>query len=307
MTLDGHMYRITDLKAFFEPIILGQGPPLAGASYEPWPELNVLVRYRAGIWFFVQQTENIHGLTAEDGSFSIPSPSFDLLTLASRPPGFVNADIYVSDHGSPRYRSAVINLSSEGGHSPLDIFLYPDTLDDSDGIAADAVSTALSSIGGLPGDTLISVSPNGLSFYASEDPATIKFTVALHPDTSPMLSDFIDLSLTSYDIHVDPSWIEAPFTPSAGDLLQALRSGILDAASTVNSTVLAKIKTVLEDEEKLPSQLVDSFLESTVSITFMRVRYPNEFTWRLDDKNDSRIAVVADPCIGYPRGFASGA
>jgi hypothetical protein len=196
-------------------------------------------------------------------------------------------------------------LSTEGEHSPFEIFLYPDELDASEGLTADAISAALSGLGGLPGDTLISVSPNGLSFQGSEDPVHAKFTVALRPDTSFSLSDFIDLSLTSWEVTVDPTFWPGIFAPSAEDVHQGILAGIRQATSPVNAAILNKIEKIIHEEEGvIPWQVVKTFIESTVSVTFTRIRYPNQFAWRLDDTNDPRVAVVADPCIGYPRAFA---
>jgi len=299
MSLDGYVYRITDAKAFFTPIILGEGPPSDGKSYEPWPGLNVLASYFARFFFVIWDAENILRLTAEDGSFSIPDPDPFLLSQLFGSSEQLYASIYVSARGSPRYRSGIFQLS-EGEGRLLNIYLYPDTLNVSDGITAGEVSTTLASAG-LPGNTTITASPSGLSFQGSHGQVSLKFGVSLQPDTSLNLSDFIDLSLTSWNINVDwpTSWFE-----SADDVLASIRSGLQGAATNVNSAVLEKMEGIVEAQEGLPPALAQEFFTSKVSVTFMDVYYPNHFTWGIGDKTNPTPAIVADPCIGYPRDFA---
>jgi len=178
--------------------------------------------------------------------------------------------------------------------------LFPDTLAVSAGIGAGDVSGVLAG-SGLPGNTQITASPSGLSFQGSEGQVSLKFGIALRPDTSNDLNAFLDLSLASLNISVDwpTSWFK-----SATDVLNDLRSGLASAASSVNSAVLAKMETIIETEDGLPSSLAETFFNDEVSVTFMDVWYPTHHTWGIGDKDDGTVVVLADPCIGYPRDFA---
>jgi hypothetical protein len=206
--------------------------------------------------------------------------------------------LFLSHDGRPLYRSGVFSLA-EGDERQLDIYLFPDTLAVSDGIGAGDVSGVLAG-SGLPGNTQITASPSGLSFQGSEGQVSLKFGISLRPDTSNDLNAFLDLSLASWNINVDwpTSWFK-----SATDVLNDLRSGLAGAASSVNSAVLAKMETIIETEDGLPSALAETFFNEEVSVTFMDVSYPTQHSWGIGDKDDGTVVVLADPCIGYPRDF----
>ena len=56
MSLEGVVYRITDARSFFTPIVLGSGPPTTG--FEPWPEVTVAASLYGKLLFFVIDYEN---------------------------------------------------------------------------------------------------------------------------------------------------------------------------------------------------------------------------------------------------------
>jgi hypothetical protein len=296
MSLEGVVYRITDAKKFFTPIVLGSGPPTTG--YEPWPGVTVGASLWGKLLFFAVDYENLYTTTDRYGRFAIADPPANLVNLFG---GYNEAfvSLLLSDDGRPLYRSGVFPLA-EGDQRELNIYLFPDTLAVSDGIGAGDVSGVLGS-SGLPGNTQITASPSGLSFNGSEGQVSIQFGISLTPDTSNDLNAFIDLSLASWNINVDwpTSWFK-----SATDVLNDLRSGLAGAASSVNTAVLAKMETIIETEDGLPSSLAETFFNNDVSVTFMDVWYPNSHSWGIGDKDDGTVVVMADPCIGYPRNFA---
>jgi hypothetical protein len=296
MSLEGAVYRITDAKTFFTPIVLGSGPPTTG--YEPWPGVTVGASLWGKLLFFAVDYENLYTTTDRNGRFAIADPPANLVNLFG---GYNEAfvSLLLSDDGRPVYRSGVFPLA-EGDQRELNIYLFPDELAVSDGIGAGDVSGVLGS-SGLPGNTQITASPSGLSFNGSEGQVSIQFGISLTPDTSNDLNAFIDLTLASWNINVDwpTSWFK-----SATDVLNDIRSGLAGAASSVNSAVLAKMETIIETEDGLPSSLAETFFNNDVSVTFMDVWYPTQYTWGIGDKDDSTVVVMADPCIGYPRNFS---
>ena len=296
MSLDGHVYRITDPKAFFTPIVLGGGPPKNG--FEPWAGVNVTASMYGKLFIVVVDYENLTTTTNAYGSFSIPDPPPYLENIFGGP-GEAFVSLMCSQGNRPLYRSGVFSLA-EGDQRELNIYLYPDTLSVNEGIAAGDVSGVLGGAG-LPGNTRVTASPSGLSFSGSEGQVSLEFGIAIRPDTSNNLDAFLDLSLASWNISVDwpTSWFK-----SATDVLNDIRNGLAGAAGSVNDAVLAKMETIIETEDGLPSSLANAFFETDVSVTFMDVWYPNQHSWGIGDANDQTVVVLADPCIGYPRDFS---
>ena len=297
MSLEGAVYRITDAKSFFTPIVLGSGPPTTG--FEPWPGVTVGASLYGKMLFFVVDYENLYTTTNSSGRFLIDDPPTNLLNFFG---GYNEAylSLLLWDGNRPIYRSGVFSLA-EGDQRELNIYLFPDTLAVSDGIGAGDVSGVLGN-SGLPGNTQITASPSGLSFQGSEGQVSLQFGISIQPDTSNDLNAFLDLTLASWNINVDwpTSWFK-----SADDVLNDLRSGLAGAASSVNTAVLAKMETIIETEDGLPSSLAETFFNNDVSVTFMDVWYPNNHSWGIGDKDDSTVVVMADPCIGYPRDFSN--
>jgi len=292
MSVDGKINLVTDPSAFFAPIILGGGPPSAG--FQGWQ----------GSLFVVTTT----GFATLPGFFTIP---FDLGSVFSRDDGTFtlpdvpaalagfNIDqisITLSQFGVQVYRSGVFPLQDAGGG--LDIFLFQPSLPQSAGISAGQVSTALSNEG-LPGNTMLTASSSGLGVAGSESEASIQFGVQVVPDTSTNLDVFFDLTLSNWDINVGwpESWCE-----SAGDILNAIRSGLQTAGSGANQLVLNNLTAIITGPPfSLTAGEAQALLDK-VSIQFTSVSFPNQLSWALSDQNEDTIVIFAQPIIGFPRG-----
>jgi hypothetical protein len=296
MSLQGAVYRITDARDFFTPVVLGEGPPATG--FEPWPGVTVAASMYGKMLFFVVDYENLSTTTNSNGGFVLNDPPETLVDLFGGPDeAFVS--LLLSQNGRPLYRSGFFMLA-EGDQRELNIYLFPDTLQESDGITAGDISGVLGNAG-LPGNTEITASPSGLSFDGSEGQVSIQFGISLTPDVSNDLGRFLDLGLASWNINVDwpTSWFK-----SADDVLGDLRKGLDGAASSVNTAVLAKMETIVETEDGLPSSLASTFFNDEVSVTFMDVSYPTRHSWGAGSTDDGTVVLMADPCIGYPRDFS---
>ncbi len=290
MSLDGHIYKIGNAEEFFTPIVLGGDPPSSG--YSPWSGLEVTALYFFDIIGLELPIEFLTTTTASNGSFSLPDPVsvVNQVALLVSSPGA----------GTPLYRTAMFSVS-EAETRELNVWLFPDTLRRSDGITAGEVSGVVGGAG-LPGNTTITASAGGFEFNGSEGQVSIQFGIGLTPDVSTDLNDFIDLSLNSWDINVDwpTSWFE-----TADDVLNDIRSGLAGAGVSMNTAVLAKMETIIETEDGLPSSLATEFFSKEVSVTFMDVKFPTNHTWGIGDNSDGTVVVEADPCIGYPRNLSS--
>ena len=249
--LSGHVYRITDPLSFFGPIIGGQGPPQAG--YEPWAGLEVRT------WAVNDLLPiPIPGPTAEteaDGSFGITQPPN--ASVLGDMPRDVRFALLVTE-GSfpfrPLYRSDLSLSVAAAETTELNIWLLTETVDVKDGISAGDVSGAVNG-SGLPGNTEITASPSGLAFSGSHLGADVRFGIALTPDTTFDLTTFLDLQLSSWNIHV--GW-PADWCTNADDILAEIVGGLQAASASMNSTVLTRIKAGIVETAPLLAGEIDA-------------------------------------------------
>jgi hypothetical protein len=297
VSIDGHIYRITDPKGFFLPILDGQGPPREG--YKPWCGVEVL-SWAVDTLLPIPLPGGM-AVSRADGSFSIaqqpPNPGLgDPSDARLGLTAFDTAFPY-----RPLYRSGLDMTLSEGQSAELNIYLFPDMLSPTQGASAGDVSEAVDGAG-LPGDTTITASPSALAFSGSSLGAHVKFGISLIPDTSFELDRYLDLRLDSWDISV--GW-PADWCTNAEDILIDIHKGLYNAGSSMNDAVLAKMESVFKEEELPSLALAKKFFGSEVSVTFMDVGYPTPHSWSVSSTEDKTIVVTADPCIGYPRHLTS--
>ncbi len=297
--LTGHVYQITDAVAFFEPILFpGQGEP---QGYEPWAGLEV-------------RTWSVNDLlpipfpggsaqTGSDGGFNITqTPPYPVVGDGDggSQAGDIRFGLVVSE-GSfpyrPLYRSDLSLTVTAAEATELNVWLLPEAIDPKDGIGAGQVSKLLQG-SGLPGNTKITASASGLAFVGSDAGADIAFGISIVPDTSFDLGAFLDLQLSSWNIHV--GW-PADWCTNADDILAEIVQGIQNAAASMNASVLTKIKNVFVSEEPLLSPYANTFFDSDVSVTFRDITYPTPHTWKLSNSTDTTVVIGGDLCIGYPR------
>ncbi len=163
---------------------------------------------------------------------------------------------------------------------------------------------------GLPGNTQITASPSGLSFSGSQSGADVKFGISIVPDTSFDLSTFLDLQLTSWNIHV--GW-PADWCTNADAVLAEIVQGLQGAATSMNKSVLTRMEQFFASQEGLPdpttnpgsASIINTFFNSDVSVTFMDITYPTQDTWPISNTSDSTAVITGDLCVGYPRSLSS--
>jgi hypothetical protein len=301
--LTGHVYRITDPTAFFLPILFGgtQDPQ----SYEPWAGLEV--RTWSVNELFPIPFPGGSAQTGSDGSFDITqTPPYP---IAGGGDGADQASdirfgLLVSEGAfpyRPLYRSDLSLTVAAAETTELNIWLLTETIDPKDGITAADVSTTLHG-SGLPGNTNITASPSGLAFTGSDSGADVTFGISITPDTSFDLTTFLDLQLSSWNIHV--GW-PADWCTSADDILVEIVQGLQGAGASMNASVLKKIEAFFAAEESLPAATATTFFDTDVAVTFMDITYPTTHTWPLSSTTDSTVVIAGDLCIGYPRHLSS--
>ena len=155
---------------------------------------------------------------------------------------------------------------------------------------------------GLPGNTRITASASGLAFSGSDAGADVTFGISITPDTSFDLTTFLDLQLSSWNIHV--GW-PADWYMSADDILAEIVQGVQNAGASMNASVLTKIKNVFETEEPLPSSYANMFFDSDVSVTFRDITYPAPIPGRCRTPRTRPSSSGAIRASGYPRHLSS--
>jgi hypothetical protein len=297
-SLRGHIYRITELVTFFAPILTGGGPPARG--YEPWAGLEV-------------QTWSVNDLipipfpggsaqTQADGSFEVTqTPPNPTTGGGSGQPSDIRFSLLVSE-GSfpyrPLYRSDLSLSVNAAEGTELNIWLLTEAVDVTDGISAGTVSGVLHD-SALPGNTEVTASPSGLAFAGSDSGTNIQFGISITPDTSFDLNSFLDLHLSSWNLHI--GW-PADWCNNADDILIEIHRALQDAGSSMNAAVLTQLETILvETAPFLSPDEVHTFFHSDVSVTFMDITFPTQYTWPVSDATDPNVVVTGDLCIGYPR------
>jgi hypothetical protein len=105
--------------------------------------------------------------------------------------------------------------------------------------------------------------------------------------------------VASYSINVD--W-PTSIVKSATDVLNQLQSGVAGAQGSINSAVLTKMTTLIEQKENLPAAFANTLLNA-VSITFSSIEYHQQHTWGIGDVNDNTVVISPVAYIGYPRNF----
>jgi hypothetical protein len=286
MAITGRVNRITDQTAFFTPIVGGTGKPTSGFAPLTKESFTVtMIGWLPAPPLYFPFFANVDTV---NGSFA----------LAEFPGSLDVDDVSISlSHGSrPFYRSRKFKYAraKEGG---LDIYLYQPILPRSDGIAAGAISQALSG-SSLPGNTTLTASSWGLGVAGSEGQADIQFGVNIVPDTSFDLGLSVDLQLNGYNIQVGwpTDWCTSP-----DDILNSIKSALNTDDSQVNGFIKKQILQMLQKPPVgLPGTLANTLLDR-VSITFTTIVFPNSHTWGLSNTTDKTIIMAVHPTLGYPR------
>ena len=201
--------------------------------------------------------------------------------------------------GVPVYRSGLVPLDTVS-NGKLNFWIYPYPVPSSDGITAGTISSKLSqSSSSLPSSTTLTTNPAGLdvSFSEAADLVDVWFGIAVRPDTSPNLQNFVDLSLRYLNI-VD---LLPPFVgPSGSEIMQEIVNGVGGAAGDLNSTVLTMMEGEIEKQDNVSAATAQQFFTQDVSVTFTNINFAN-YTWNITATNDKTIVMSATLCIGFPR------
>jgi hypothetical protein len=285
--VNGRIFKVND-KLALVPILLGDIPPLFG--YAAWPGLTVTATCYVEVGIFGElPVASFSATTAGDGSYSL---SVDVPNPFQGQP--VSVAITMSS-GVPVYRSGRVPLDT-ASRGKLNFWILP--VPNAGGITAGTISSKLADVG-LPSGTSLSTNPAGLdvSFSEAADLIDVWFGVAVRPDSSPNLQNFVDLSLRYLNI-VD---LLPPFiSPTGADIIQEIENGVAGAAGDLNSTVLTMMEKQIEDQDKVSAATAQKFFTKDVSVTFTNIIFAN-YKWDISAISDGTTVMTATLCIGFPR------
>jgi hypothetical protein len=287
MSIKGRLNQITDPLGFFTPILAGEGVPATG--FAPFSGQAFTVALVGAIQVPEGGVVPISSVSTTastvDGSFAFPTdpPAATLLALS------------LSLFGQPLYRSEFFPVNQ----SPVDaeIYLFQPTVPSSANFTAGQMSKLLAGHG-LPGNTMLSTTPWGLSVSGSESQANLQFGIMITPDTSHDLGVYVDLALNGWNIHV--GWPES-WCKSADSILSEIRSGLQDSGSKSNQAVVDHVKQALEGPPFSLSEAVANDLLAAVSLQLSSLAFPITYAWPLSNQADTTAILVPQLVIGYPR------
>ena len=286
MSIKGRVNQITDPLGFFGPILAGEGVPATGSA--PFRGQAFTVTLAGAIQVPGAAITPISSISTTastvDGSFA----------FAMNPPSATSIALSVSLHGQPLYRSAFFPLNL----SPADaeIYLYQPTVPASANFTAGQMSKLIAG-NGLPGNTVLSTTPWGLSVSGSQSQAHLQFGIQITPDTSHDLGVFVDLALNGWNIHV--GWPES-WCKSADSILSTIRSGLQKSDSSANQAILADVQQALEGPPLQLPQAVVTALLAAVTLQFSSLVFPTNHTWPLSNQSDTTAVLVPQLVLGYP-------
>jgi len=287
MSIKGRVNQITDPVGFFSVILAGGGVPATG--FGPFSGQAFTVTLAGAIQVAEGGVVPVSSVSTTastvDGSFAFPM----------NPPAATVLALSLSLNGQPLYRSALFPLSQ----SPADaeMYLFQPTIPSSANFTAGQMSKLLAGHG-LPGNTMLSTTPWGLSVSGSQSQANLQFGIMITPDTSHDLGVYVDLALNGWNIHVGwpESWCE-----SADSILSKIRSGLQDSGSKSNGAVVDHVKQALEGPPFSLSDAVANDLLAAVSLQLSSLVFPITYAWPLSNQADTTAILVPQLVIGYPR------
>ena len=295
VSIKGAIHTITDPTAFFAPIILGGAGH--GGGFVPTKSSGISVILMGWMQilpgFPAMPLPFAATASPTDGSFSLPDIPASLNSFVQ------NVSFLVTVHGKPFYRSGLFPRAHLSPEKTFDIFVFQPTIPSSDGVSAGLISSGLAG-GGLPGDTVLTANPWGISVVGDKSGADIDFGIQLTPDTSPNLGVFFDLALHNWNIQVG---FPADWCTNADAILAQIKSALQTDNSKANQLVAGTITKAFEGPPLNLSAAVTQKLLAAVSIQFTSLSLPNKHTWPLSNTSDKTIVVVPQLTLGFPRVF----
>jgi len=287
MSITGSVNIVTASGAenFFLPLIIGADAPSQGFTRAA----NTPFQAKLTTGFFIGQPQiSITTAVKPDGTFTFES---------SLPPSTPTeaVQLSLSLNNTPMYRSETFVIKDTD--KPMAVYLYQPNI--TAGITAGQISKGLANVG-LPSNTSLSAKSGLLGVTGSKEGADITFNIAVTVDTSHILTNFVDLALGYYNIHVG---FPADCSTSADGVLAQIRNSLQTADSTANQIIVGQIISALGTPPlNVPAQTAEELLKK-VSIQFSHLSFPKDLTWPLSNQTDTSIVMVPQVVIGYPRFF----
>ncbi len=284
MSISGQIYGITDARAFFTAVLLGQKP---ATGFTPLSKQNFEISM-LGVTSLPSNPSLHH---VQNGSVAPANCAF---AFPDYPANFDVKDVAInlSLNGHPVYRSTMFSYprAEQGG---LDIYINQPVLPAADAIAAGEISQHLGGAG-LPSNTTLTSGPTGIWVAGDQQGANVQFGVKLVPHTSTNLNVFADIGLNGWNIHVG---FPADCKLNADEILAKIKTMLATDDSAVNAFIKTKVMQFL-------TEIAGTFANQVyaiISITFTSVEFPTKHTWPLNNTEDTTGIITIGPTIGYPQ------
>jgi len=145
------------------------------------------------------------------------------------------------------------------------------------------------------------ITDNGINIVGKGRGATVTFRITLSPSTSHNLNLFIKQQIEDFDVDL-PGWDWLTgLCVSEDDIKKEVRNGVRSIIVSANQQIKQQIIDEVAQSQGLSSALVKSLFDTSLSLTFNKVRYPVIEIKKIGFLTVKLRAVVPDPCLAIPK------
>jgi hypothetical protein len=301
----GKLYEVTNIERFIATYLANPNKP-DKTTFKPISAARVHIGATFPFFGFYPFS-SVKTETDSTGKFEL-----DCSLLPHEPPAYliayrqlqtVNVFGMTIPIFGPIYRSQSFQTSQIDNNSRA-IYVIKKELPDDQGISqtqiAAQVDEAKSKINNL--DSLsASIGDKGINIVAKGRGATITFRVSLSPSTSNYLDMFITGKIEDFDVDLPGPDFITSLCVSKDNIEKAVSKGISSIMVAFNQQIKQSIINTIAQSSGLNSALVQGLFDTSLSLTFDKVRYPVVETKKIAWMTLKIRTVVADPCLGFPK------
>ena len=145
------------------------------------------------------------------------------------------------------------------------------------------------------------IADNGINVVGKGRGATITFRITLSPLTTYDLNLFVKHKIENFDVDLPGwDWIKG-LCVSEDDIEKEVSKGVRAIVSSFNRQIEQSTINAIVQSTNTSELLVKSLFDTSLSLTFSKVRYPVVETRGFGPMTINLRAIVPDPCLGLPR------
>lgn len=320
MAITGHVYKITDRLGFFGAVATGGDPP--HTSFGSMGRVQVELRTTFGpenfdVVISQQVMSNDHGLfilhrPSQLGSGLETTRNMQLVVrkqTSHSNVGPFHFRVFESIYRSRPFAWTAVNDTEQ----PISMFVDFGTTPDEDAITGKTVDEGITSaVSALTANHITDVEAYG---FIWSDGVNMHLAGNLPSGGNRFISDFriVLIGSESTNLHefftADLAGFHSQHICFLSDdaLEEAIQRGINQSLGGLNTAIHDQLVAVIAAETKLSKAVVQQFVDSSVTTTFRRVRYPQVGTQVLQTPTGAMegpvFGVAPDPCFGFPQTF----